>query len=187
MPPSFMKFSTLALLSWSLIANATAAGIICADVEMQPDGRFRYSYTIDNTTGQFPVVGFILGLEFPPAQRDWNSLATSDGGQVSVPTADWFADSQNETATSFEQLLLNTDPSGDSDVAPGQTLDGFSFASDLAPVSIVALSLAMNSAGDIVPTRTTTLGPGLSDATIPEPSTGLISIFLLGVASFRRR
>ena len=137
------------------------------------DGTFTYNYTIDNTAGAFDIDSWSLEFDVNP---DWNQTDTSGGGDVTVPNADWFANTGTPTLGISAQDFFSLDT-----VATGDTLAGFSFTSSFAPGNVTFFEF--NSGGDSASGITT--GPV---AAVPEPRNWILfgTMVVLSIAWYRK-
>lgn len=161
---------SLVLVALGVPLAAHAAVLISGTVTPNGNGTFTYAYTVDNTAGLFPVIGWSLDFDFGPADRDWDPADVGFGGEVAVP-ANWIADDGVPVIGPLAQDFLS--PRISSDLPVGGVLGGFSFVSALAPGSV----------------RVFTFGPARESASgfttgpvIPEPVGAATLVALLGGA-----
>ena len=186
----FSKMSRLRRLRHSLLIGIVSLffsqpiqAIIIGSVADHGDGRFKYSYTIDNSAGTFDVFAFSLEFALTENQIDWNPLDVFSGGEVEVPTADWIASLGIPTTGASAQDFISL--SFVSDVLVGQSLSGFSFVSSFAP-TLATFTVEFGSLGESA--TGLTIGPGAPPAGVPESIetlTGLL-VGLSGLYVLRR-
>ena len=125
-----MKSPLFVLLALSASPLATQALINGTAVE-NVDGTYTYQYVVDNSAGIFDIAGFTLEFPVPEDQLDWDPLDIFSGGDVEIPSLDWFADSGvpslgGGSAQDFFSISFL------GDVLAGETLGGFAFTSSFA-------------------------------------------------------
>lgn len=91
------------------------------------DGTFTYRYSVDNSKGTFDIFAWSLELDI---FSDWDMRDTFAGGDVIVPSADWFADSGFPIGGIAAQDFLTL---AGGDVLMGDILGGFEFTSRYVP------------------------------------------------------
>lgn len=168
---------TLGLLSLALSIGSPAQ-VLLGTATSNGNGTYTYAYTVDNVSGAFAVASFTLDFTLDPSEIDWDQLSTFDGGDVQVPSLDWYAVGDYGTGPSSQGFLSQT-PS--SDVPKGATLSGFSFVSAHPPGTVDYLIEG--------PGIETALGNVAGPVAVPEPSTlgCLTGLGLLGWVIGQRR
>ncbi len=172
-PPRVRLFRAPLLLPLCLCLLAgSSPGAITSTAVNNGNGTYTYTYTIDNLAGSFPVGLFSLQLNFTP---DWNPLDTLAGGDVTVPTPDWIAESGVPVTGVAAQDFIAS-PQGD--VAPGSSQGGFSFTSSKKPGIIGWIEFNLFGGGS---QSGTTTGPvaGGRPHNVPEGGIGWIGCGLL--------
>src|SRR5688572_22010579 len=89
MNPSPRQFFSLAAGLLVLAMVGPTRGAVSGTSSLNPDGSYTYSYIVDNTAGTFDIS--LWSLEFDFLTPDWNQLDVPSGGDVAVPSSDWFA------------------------------------------------------------------------------------------------
>lgn len=120
------------MILWSA-TNLTQAAIV-GSVADNLDGTYTYSYIVDNTTGGFDIAAWSLEFDLLTSELDWDQLDIFSGGDVDVPTIDWFAAPGVPILGFSTQDFLSLTPTAD--VLMGSMLGGFSFVSAFLPGTV---------------------------------------------------
>ena len=167
-----------------LTAALPLRAVIIGTSALNPDGSYTYSYAVDNTSGAFDINYW--SLEFDFATPDWNQASTLNGGDVTVPSEDWFALAGIPLSGLSTQDFFSMFPSGD--VVAGSSLDGFSFTSWYAPAQVTFVEFDPSGSASI---QGLTVGPSsVVGAAVPEgsgPYALMAAAFLTGSVFLRRK
>jgi hypothetical protein len=163
--------SSLLLIACSLLFVLSAKATIIGSSVDNLDGTFTYSYTVDNTSGAFDIVGWSLEFPLAPGDIDWDQADIFAGGDVTVPSADWIASAGIPTVGNSAQDFFSIAFTGD--VLIGQSLSGFGFTSSFAPAN-ATFTLEFGALGESASGQT--VGPNLPTGLPDQGSTGLLLI-----------
>jgi hypothetical protein len=177
-----MKYPLFALAVCFAI-HLPVRGIIIGSAVDNGDGTHTYQYTIDNSAGNFDVIGFTLEFPLRQDQIDWDPLDIFAGGDVFVPSDDWIADIGiptvgGQSAQDFFSIQFT------GDVLIGEILSGFGFTSRFTP-GLSTHTITYGAAGENI--IGLVIGPDL--ASVPETGSTLlltaISLAFLTIGAIR--
>ncbi len=156
------------------LSAGTVNAFIIESHTLNQDNTYTYSYTIDNSLGEFDIQSWSLDFPIIP---DWNQndFFSIPAGEVMLPNSGWTALPGTPVFGLSAQDFVSLNASFE--VEAGQTLGGFSFTSSFAPGGIAFYEFgtdAQSNTGMIV-------GP------IPEPETWQLFAIALGLLFIYKR